>query len=74
MPNRSVSLPITTPPKAKPIIASVNGSEASPRATPNAACTGGSTTGTDHVPTLPMVESTTAAVSRSQAKGDSTPA
>ncbi len=74
MPNRSASRPITTPPQANPIIASVKGSEASARATPNSACTAGSTTGTDHMPTLPMVPSTTAATSRSQAKGDSTPA
>ena len=54
-------------------MARVKGSDASARATPNSACTAGSTTGTDHMPTLPMVPSTTAAASRHQAKGDSTP-
>ena len=63
-----------TPPNAKPIMASVKGSEASARATPNSACTAGSTTGTDHIPTLPTAPSTTAATSRHQAKGNSTPA
>ena len=72
MPKRSESRPISTPPHAKPSIASVNGSEASARATPNSACTAGSTTGTDHMPTVPMVPSTTATASRNQANGDST--
>jgi hypothetical protein len=74
MPNRSLSRPMSTPPKANPTIASVNGSEASARVTPNSTWTAGSMTGTDHVPTPPMVLSTTAAPSRSQAKGDSIPA
>ena len=74
MPSRSDNRPIATPPNAKPIMARVNGSEASARATPNSACTAGSTTGTDHMPTLPTAPSTTAAASRHQAKGDSTPA
>src|SRR5947209_5686363 len=74
MPKRSDSRPITTPPQAKPSMVSVKGSEASARATPNSACTVGSTTGTDHMPTLPTVVSATATASRRQASGDSTPA
>src|SRR5262245_37661120 len=74
MPNRSDRRPSMTPPHAKPNMVSVNGSAASARATPNSACTAGSTTGTDHMPTLPMVPSTTATPSRHQAKEDSTPA
>src|SRR5262249_27295670 len=58
----------------KPDHRQVKGSEASARATPNSACTAGSTTGTDHMPTLPLVPSITAAPSRSQAQRDSTPA
>src|SRR5262245_30986820 len=73
MPNRSDRRPSMTPPHAKPNMVSVNGSDASARATPNSACTAGSTTGTDHMPTLPMVPSTTATLSRHQAKGDSAP-
>src|SRR5262249_32404789 len=49
----------------------VNGSEASARATANSAWTAGRTTGTDHMPTLPMQPSTTAAISRSHAAEDS---
>src|SRR5262245_731018 len=73
MPNRSDRRTSMTPPHAKPNMVSVNGSDASARATPNSACTAGSTTGTDHMPTLPMVPSTTATLSRHQAKGDSAP-
>ena len=44
-----------TPPTANPTIASVNGNEASARGTANSACTAGSATTTDHIPTPPMV-------------------
>ena len=52
-------------------MASVKGSEASPRAMPNSACMAGSATGTDHMPTLPMVPSTTAIASRRHAAAES---
>src|SRR6202040_2541682 len=58
---------MTTPPKANPTIASVNGSDASARGTANSACTGGSGTTTDHMPTPPMVEISLVAARRSQA-------
>ena len=45
------------PPMPKPNIVSVNGSDASPRAMPKSACTAGSATTNDHMPTLPMVPS-----------------
>jgi hypothetical protein len=67
IPKQSCSRPIATPPSAKPNMESVNGSEASPRATANSACTAGSTTGIDHMPTPPTVPSPTAAASRAQA-------
>ena len=67
MPNRSCSRPITIPPNAKPSIVSVKGSEASARATPKSACTAGSTTTIDHMPTPPTVPSATDAASRSHA-------
>ena len=51
--------PISTPPNAKPIMVSVNGSDAALRSTSNSACTAGSATTTDHMPTPPMVESST---------------
>ena len=56
-----------TPPRPKPIIVSVNGSDASPRGTPKSACTAGSATTNDHMPMLPMVPSASAMPSRSQA-------
>ena len=43
------------PPKPKPIIVRVYGSDASPRATPNSACRRGSTTATEYMPDPPMV-------------------
>ena len=58
---------MSTPPNAKPSIASVNGNEASARGTPNSACTAGSATTTDHIPTPPMAETRIDAPSRSQA-------
>src|SRR5215216_5404484 len=73
MPKRSASRPISTPPTAKPTVVSVYGSEASARATPNSACTAGSATTTDQMPTPPIVLSSIPAASRNQAYGDSTP-
>ena len=67
MPKRSASRPMTMPPMPKPNIVSVNGSDASPRAMPKSACTAGSATTKDHMPTLPMVPSTSATASRIQA-------
>jgi hypothetical protein len=45
----------------------VNGREAPPHATPNSACTAGSATTTDHMPTPPMVDSRRESPSRHQA-------
>src|SRR5262249_30193308 len=56
--------PMTGPPKAKPSMARVNGSDASARAMAKSACTVGSATGNDHMPTPPIVASATAALSR----------
>jgi hypothetical protein len=67
MPKRSASRPSATAPMPKPIMVSVKGSEASARATANSACTAGSATTTDHMPTEPMVPSTSAVASRTQA-------
>src|SRR5882724_790219 len=50
---------------------SVYGSDASARATPNSACTGGSATTTDNMPTPPIVDSSSAITSRVQAYVDS---
>ncbi len=55
------------PPKPKPIIVSVYGSDASPRATPNSACRRGSTTATEYMPDPPMVISSSDTASRAQA-------
>ena len=55
---------MTMLPTPKPIIVSVYGSDASARATPNSACTDGSATTTDHMPTPPMVDSTRPTTSR----------
>src|SRR5262245_27338470 len=71
MPKRSDSRPIRMPPKPKQIIVAVYGSDAAERATPNSACTAGRTTMTDHMPTPPMAESSSAAKRRTQAYGDS---
>ena len=62
---------MTTPPSAKPSIVSVNGSDASARATPNSACTAGSATTTDHMPTPPTVETSMVAPRRSHACAES---
>ena len=53
------------------IIVSVYGSDASPRATPNSACTVGSATTTDHMPTPPMVDSVNPATRRHHAVAES---
>jgi hypothetical protein len=66
-PRRSASRPITTEPRAKPIMVSVNGSDDSPRAMPKSACTAGNATTNDHMPMQPMVPSESAAASRSHA-------
>ena len=46
---------------------SVYGSDAPARATPNSACTAGSATTIDHMPTPPIVDSKSAAKRRNQA-------
>ena len=66
-PKRSASRPISTPPRPKPTIISVYGSDASARATPNSACTDGSTTATTYMPLLPIVISASVTVRRVQA-------
>jgi hypothetical protein len=67
MPKRSASRPIRMPPRPKPIMVSVYGSDASERATPNSACTGGSATVTMYMPAPPMVISASDAPSLAQA-------
>ena len=64
-PKRSASRPIRMPPKPKPIIVSVYGSEASARATPNSAWMRGSTTVTAYMPEPPIVISISETKSRS---------
>ncbi len=66
-PKRSASLPIAMPPRPKPIISSVYGSEASARATPNSACTAGSTTDTTYITLEPTVISASVTARRVQA-------
>ena len=53
----------------KPIISSEYGIEASARATPNSACTAGSTTGTMYMPHAPMVMSASVTIRRAAAVG-----
>ena len=48
-------------------MARVKASETAPRVAPNSACTTGSTTTTDHIPTLPIEPITSASASRTQA-------
>jgi hypothetical protein len=60
-----------TPPKAKPSIVRVKGSVAAARGTPNSACTAGSATTTDHMPTPPTVDTSMVAPSRSHAWAES---
>ena len=67
MPKRSESRPIAMLLTPNPIIVSVYGSDASPRATPKAVCTDGSATTTDHMPTPPIVDSSSAIESRNHA-------
>ena len=64
MPKRSVIFPVTTPPRPKPSMTKVKASEAAPRVAPNSACTTGSATTTDHMPTLPIEPITRASASR----------
>ena len=66
-PQRSAILPIATPPSPKPTIISVYGSDASARATPNSACTGGSTTAITYIAPLPIVIISSTANRRIQA-------
>ena len=66
-PKRSESRPSRMLPSPVQIIVAVYGSAAADRATPNSASTAGRTTITDHIPTLPMAESTSAAKRRAQA-------
>src|SRR6267143_2666130 len=70
-PKRSESLPIRMPPTPKPTIVSVYGSDASARETPNSACRAGSATTTPYMAAPPMVMSSSAAPSLTQAYSDS---
>src|SRR5258706_16384824 len=70
-PKRSESLPISTPPSPNPIMVNVKGSEASPRAMANSACSGGSATAIEYIPEPPIVIKASAAQRRAQAYGDS---
>ena len=66
-PKRSASRPISTPPRPKPTIVSVYGSDASARATPNSAWMRGSTTVMEYIPEPPIVMSSSDTASRSHA-------
>ena len=66
-PKRSARRPITMPPRPKPTISSVYASDTSAREAPNSACTEGSATTTDHMPTPPIVATSSAATSRHHA-------
>src|SRR6267143_1781870 len=70
-PKRSESRPIRMPPTPKPTIVSVYGSDASARETPNSACRAGSATTTPYMAAPPMVMSSSAAPSLTQAYSDS---
>jgi hypothetical protein len=59
IPKRSASRPLRIEPIANPIIRMVNGNDASPRGSPKSACTAGSETVNDHMPTPPIVLITT---------------
>src|SRR5258708_1891830 len=65
-----LSAPITTG-TMTPIIVGVSGSDASARETPNSACRAGSATTTPYMAAPPMVMSSSAAPSRTQAYSDS---
>ena len=71
MPKRSVILPVATPPRPNPSMVSVKASDASPRVAPNSACTTGSTTTTDHMPTDPIDPIASASASRTHARRES---
>ena len=64
MPKRSDRRPIAIPPRPKQIMVTVYGSDAAERATPNSAWIAGRATITDHMPTPPIPESSSAAASR----------
>ena len=68
MPKRSVIRPMATPPRPKPSMVRVKASDTAPREVPNSACTTGSTTTTDHMPTAPIEPITSASASRTQAR------
>src|SRR6266852_1426415 len=72
-PKRSESRPISTPPSPNPIMVNVKGSEASPRAIPNSACSGGNATAMEYIPDPPIVIKASAAQRRVQAYGESAP-
>ena len=55
------------PARPKPTIVSVYGNDASARATPKSACTAGNATATDHMPTPPIVDSSSDTPSLTQA-------
>jgi hypothetical protein len=61
-----------TPPRPKPTMSSVYGSDASARAVPNSAWTLGSTTATTYIALEPIVISASATHKRRQACGEST--
>src|ERR1700692_4055127 len=67
MPKRSAILPVATLPRPKPSMVSVKASDTAPRVAPNSPCTTGSTTTTDHMPTLPIEPITSASASLTQA-------
>ena len=50
---------------------SVKASDTAPRVAPNSACTTGSATTTDHMPTLPIDPIASASASRTQARRES---
>ncbi len=61
---------MSMPPPAKPIITMVKGREASARLTPKSVWMTGRATMIDHMPTPPMVDSTTATARRSHAAAE----
>src|SRR6187455_965440 len=72
IPVRSDQRPSSMPAAPNPSIVSVYGNDAPARATPNSACTVGSATTTDHIPTPPIVDSARASARRRQDCGEST--
>ena len=67
MPKRSVILPVSDAAEAEAEHGRVKASETAPRVAPNSACTTGSTTTTDHMPTLPIEPITSASASLTHA-------